>query len=107
LQKGNSIKEEAGKTYLVYTHKEEEYKILIDPDDVERLAQYKWRVSTVNKNRKKPCKVISAAIYDPKKGTYRTILLRRFLLNASQDVKVVHRNSNPFDCRKENLRRIL
>jgi HNH endonuclease/AP2 domain len=67
---------------------------LIDAEDWPRISGYKWSVSSDGRNSR----YVSTRI----KG--KKIYLHRLLLEAPNDQKVDHRNGDPLDNRKANLR---
>lgn len=66
----------------------------IDLEDVERVRKYKW---CLTKNRDKKDYVITN-INDS------FIFLHRFLMNATEDIKIDHIDRNPLNNKKINLR---
>lgn len=70
----------------------------IDLDDVEKCKHYKWHVSICNKQNYE-CFYAGANKLDGKSP-----LLHRFVMNASPDVYIDHRNRDSLDNRKFNLR---
>jgi AP2 domain/HNH endonuclease len=70
------------------------HPFLIDAEDWLRISGYKWSVSSDGRNSR----YVSTRI----KG--KKIYLHRVLLEAPHDQKVDHRNGNPLDNRKANLR---
>jgi hypothetical protein len=67
---------------------------LIDAEDWPRISGFKWSVSSDGRKNK----YVSTRIEGKK------IYLHRFLLKAPHDKRVDHRNGNPSDNRKANLR---
>jgi hypothetical protein len=77
--------------HVMVTYKGKDIKILIDPEDHERVARYKWRVSPSGK--------ISAVV----DGI--NIILPKFILKLSKrDRTAFYINGDQHDCRKENLK---
>jgi hypothetical protein len=66
----------------------------IDAEDWPRISGFKWYVSSDGGGR------MYVSTYVDKKKIY----LHRFLLEAPHDQRVDHRNGNPLDNRKANLR---
>jgi hypothetical protein len=66
---------------------------LIDAEDLPKISGYKWSVSSDGGTRMYVSTRIEGKIY-----------LHRVLLEAPHDHKVDHRNGNPLDNRKANLR---
>jgi hypothetical protein len=67
---------------------------LIDAEDLPKISGYKWSVSSDGGDR----------MYVSTRIEGKKIYLHRFLLEAPHDQKVDHRNGNPLDNRKANLR---
>jgi len=63
-------------------------RVLIDEDDAERVARIKWNVNGRYARCRSPM----------------TIYMHRFIMNAVVGQSVDHKNGNPLDNRKENLR---
>jgi len=83
------------------------YKVLIDPEDYEKIVNYNWRII----KRKDSVVYFHTAVYDAqlyreKKIKSKTVLLHRLIMNCSyKDGKMIdHINRNTLDCRKINLR---
>jgi hypothetical protein len=70
------------------------HSFLIDAEDWPTISGFKWSVSSDGRNSR----YVSARIEGKK------IYLHRVLLEAPHDQKVDHRNGNPLDNRKANLR---
>jgi hypothetical protein len=73
--------------------------VLIDRRDVGLLKKYTWRIHSI-----KSGKYVSAKVYIPGKGHGRSrrIYLHREILKTAAEVD--HRNRNPLDNRRSNLR---
>lgn len=69
------------------------YVAIVDADDYERLAQYKWQVSKARNN-----------LYAARKQGGMTIKMHRQILNAPRHLYCDHINHNGLDNRKCNLR---
>lgn len=72
---------------------------LIDPEDEERVRQYKWfAIRDVNKR---------GCFYARAKIEGRAVPLHRFILEV-QDPKVIvdHKDHNTLNCRRDNLRQV-
>lgn len=70
---------------------------IIDAEDLEKIADYRWSVSWVGKGKKYYVRGYSSA-------TKGTIGLQRLLTNAKKDDIVDHINGDSLDNRKSNLR---
>jgi HNH endonuclease len=70
------------------------HQFLIDAEDWPRISKFKWSVSSDGRNSR----YVSTRIEEKK------IYLHRVLLEAPHDQKVDHRNGDPLDNRKANLR---
>lgn len=62
-------------------------RAIIDLEDINKVKDYKWHLNSVG------------YVYNNKVG-----LLHRFLMNPSNDKVIDHKNGNPLDNRKSNLR---
>jgi hypothetical protein len=67
---------------------------LIDAEDLPKISGYKWSVSSDGGTR----------MYVSTRIEGKKIYLHRFLLEAPHDQRVDHRNGDPLDNRKANLR---
>lgn len=67
--------------------------MLIDEEDLERLRPYGW--SDTGRYVEARIKV---------NGTSKRVNIHRFLMNPGDDEEVDHKNRNPYDNRKSNLR---
>lgn len=74
---------------------------LVDDEDYELLKKWKWGCSSGGYAYRK--EQISRDFLK-KKSKYKNILLHRFILNPSREQDIDHRNLNPLDNRKANLR---
>ena len=70
----------------------------IDNEDVERCKQYKWFVSKCNKQNY-DCFYASANT-----NIKKNQLMHRYIMNATDDVFIDHRDRDSLDNRKFNLR---
>jgi hypothetical protein len=68
---------------------------IVDDEDYELLATKRWQLNTGGKGVKRNIRV---------GGVYFNILMHRVIMNAPAGLLVDHRNRNPLDNRKENLR---
>lgn len=75
------------------------YEAIVDADDYERVSQFKWHVKTNEKRTH--CSAVRN-IVNPETGRQTTRYLHHFILGSSQMTD--HRNGNPLDNRKSNLR---
>lgn len=71
---------------------------LVDDEDYERVAQYKWHV-------KNNGYAMRTAYTEPRRRVAQ--YLHRFLLDAPHDMQVDHINHDRLDCRRENLRLVV
>jgi hypothetical protein len=74
-------------------------EILVDAEDFKRISQHSWRLSYSQTKRAIRTQVCVQTDID-----YKTVKLHRFIVNAPEDFDVDHKNGNPLDNRKENLR---
>lgn len=74
------------------------YTAIVDDEDVDRLAHFRWRP------QKKSCGKVYAISRIVVNGKQSTIRMHRLIMNAPSGVEVDHRNHNGLDNRKENLR---
>lgn len=87
--------------FIVTYKKDTEYTVIIDKEDYERIKLRKWHACQKNKNKHSAYIVSERNKYDinlPKK-----ILLHAFILGI-YGKEIDHKNRNPLDNRKENLR---
>ena len=91
-----------------------EYTLLLDEEDLEKTSKHNWKV---NANHKKGLSFASTII-DPKVGWLhkkwrgrewkqrkrKNIFLHRLLIDAPNDLRIVHLNGNELDYRKKNLK---
>lgn len=73
---------------------------LVDQEDVERVLRWRWRAEAAVRMpgrfyAKRSCRV---------QGRKTTIYLHRFILQADAGFHVDHRNGDPLDNRRSNLR---
>lgn len=71
---------------------------LIDDEDYDRVAQFRWRATRVEK------RFYAARYIKPAKGIYRIELLHRFIMGARPGQQIDHINGDCLDCRRSNLR---
>lgn len=77
---------------------------IVDDEDFDSLNQFKWYAKN-NKAKNRPTDIFYACRRDKKfRGKRKTIYMHRFLMNPPRSRVVDHRNGNPLDNRKENLR---
>lgn len=75
------------------------YEAFIDPEDMERVAQYKWSLSYSGKASDQNQKLYARGL---KAG--RFYLLHRLILNAPRGIQVDHIDGDGLDCTHSNLR---
>lgn len=86
--------------YMLIFRQNLNYKVLIDEEDIEKIEKYKWHIHL----RKRDGRVdVCTNTYGSHKER-KYLLLTRYLLNPSKDLKIDHINRNTLDNRKENLR---
>lgn len=73
---------------------------LVDDEDYELLAENRWQLST--SRRGSPASVVRTVSFGRRRRV--TLLMHRVIMNASDESEVDHRNRNPLDNRKMNLR---
>lgn len=73
------------------------HAILVDPEDYQRLSQYKWYV--LHSGRRSYA--IRNAVID---GKHTTVSMHREILGFPKDRQIDHINRNGLDNRRENLR---
>jgi hypothetical protein len=69
---------------------------LIDVEDLERVSLHKWWARSR--------RTIAPTFYAVTKIEGKSTYLHRFVMGAPRGIQVDHRNLDPLDCRKENLR---
>lgn len=67
---------------------------VIDLDDFERVRRHSWCAQSPGRGK----------FYAVSRIDYQLTLLHRFVLNAPEGTLVDHKNRQPLDCRKDNLR---
>ena len=67
----------------------------IDLIDLERVQKHSWYIKDASTTKKG---------YIAAKINGKTVKLHRFILDAAEDVLVDHKNRNPWDCRRINLK---
>lgn len=75
---------------------------LVDDEDFELLAQWKWHVmASFRKDR-----ITYYAVHNVGDSNKRgaQIFLHKFIMQAGKNVQVDHKNGNTLDCQKQNLR---
>lgn len=84
------------------------YCAYVDRSDFERVNQYKWRISSrvteSGRTRNYALRSERAGNDENGKRLYRTIYLHRFIMDAPEGLVVDHRNRNPLDNTRANLR---
>ena len=94
-------------TVVFIYHKNEKYEVLIDTEDLHRLIEKDWRWHLVWEPTSKFFYVQTILYYYNDKNEYksRIIYLHRFLLNEKDSkIHVDHRNHDPLNNCKDNLR---
>lgn len=71
---------------------------LVDDEDFEKVNEYKWYIH-MNRYFSAP-ESVQASMYLKR----TTIKIHRLIMNITSDRKIDHKNGNPLDNRKENLR---
>lgn len=69
---------------------------IIDAEDAERIAGYRWRAERG--------KHTVYAVANVERGSRKTVKLHRLILDAPSGVEVDHVNRQGLDCRRQNLR---
>jgi hypothetical protein len=72
----------------------ENYTVIVDKENYDRIKAQKWKVLCAK----------GGYIYFYCCIARKVILLHRFILNASSDMQVDHKNGDTLDNRKSNLR---
>jgi hypothetical protein len=76
---------------------------IIDPDDAERVMQYRWSLNGKGKQGGYARRNVKRRIDG--RVVQSTITLHRFVMGITDPaVQVDHKNRDPLDCRKDNLR---
>ena len=73
-------------------------EVYIDTEDKEKVSKFHWNVS----KRKRPKGTFN--VVTPKNDELESTLLYRYIMNAPKEMNVDHRDGNPFNNRKSNLR---
>jgi hypothetical protein len=74
---------------IIVTYKKtQEFRVLIDNEDIDKVKDFKWLYKTGE-----------GSIWSSEAGTY----LRRIIMNCSEEEYLLHKNDNKLDCRKSNL----
>lgn len=85
-----------------------DYFTYVDRADFERVNQFKWRISsrTTKSGKTRNYVLRTACVGNDANGKrlYKCIYLHRFLLDAPDHLVVDHRNGNPLDNTRSNLR---
>ncbi len=74
--------------------------ILVDDEDYERVKWYKWHVARYKNGNIAHIKTNIKI----SKGKYKSIYLHRFILNYEGSSMIDHKDGNPVNNQKENLR---
>lgn len=88
----NKNRIEDGVMYII-SKKHGQFKVLIDEADTLLIAPYRWCVGGKEGNR-----------YVVTNIGGKLVRLHRFLMNPPADMVVDHKNGDPFDNRRDNLR---
>ena len=106
----NEYKIDEDITYIyIVNRKKEEFKILIDTEDLQRLIDFdcNWHVRYDEDTGEYYVRAIKITYYENNKifkKKIKTILMQRFIMNVTSNKVVVdHHNHNRLDNRKENL----
>ncbi|WP_185827013.1 AP2 domain-containing protein [Edaphobacter aggregans] len=83
---------------LVITGKLGQFHVLIDLEDVDRVAEHNWHA-----HKERNGTVYFRANVYRTGGKQSAILLHRFLMNPPDSMTVFHRTPDTLDCRKSNL----
>lgn len=73
-------------------------EVYIDTEDKEKVQKYHWNVS----KRKRPENTFN--VVTPKNNELDSTLLYRYIMEVSKELNVDHRDGDPFNNRKSNLR---
>ncbi len=76
------------RTIIVTYKKTQEFRVLIDNEDINKIKDFKWLYKTGE-----------GSIWSNEAGTY----LRRIIMNCPEEKYLLHKNDNKLDCRKSNL----
>lgn len=80
------------------------YEILIDQNDMEKIATFgPWSMNSSKKDKAKG-RLYFAHNLPEVNGKRKCVKLHRIIAGATEWQTVDHRNGNTLDCRKENLR---
>lgn len=83
-------------SFTIYS-KHGEFEVLIDIEDFERVNSRNWSINKSSKN--------STYYKVESRSNYKLVTLHRFILdNFDKTVNIDHKNRNPLDNRKDNLR---
>jgi hypothetical protein len=77
---------------------------IVDDEDFERTNQFKWSAMKITRKSGTVFYAKRVVWDDWKDKKQHIVLLHRFILEAPVGFDVDHKNNEPLDCRKENLR---
>ncbi len=77
------------------------YAAIVDDEDFESLAQYRWRAN-INRKYSKTVYAIRSVHFG--NGKQKTVSMHRLILKAPPNFEVDHMNGNGLDNRRSNLR---
>jgi len=77
---------------------------MVDDADFDRVSQFKWTAMKVVNKFGVQYYAYRTVWSDWKAKKQERILLHRFILGAPKGQSVDHKNRNPLDCRRSNLR---
>jgi len=91
--------------YLSYRGKV--FEVIFDKNNLEKIINFKYRWHVKRYNQIDGYYVEATEYLGTLFGKpqYKTVLLHRFLLNASEEEVIDHKNHNPLDYRISNLRK--
>ena len=84
--------------------KEEIYKVFIDHEDIEKIKHYRWHLEYYKTAK---CYYVRTTIHlgmIDGKNKSKCILLHSMIMGVEKNTIIDHKNHNPLDNRKKNLR---
>jgi hypothetical protein len=80
------------------------YIALVDDEDYDRLMSHRWKIMKCKPNKFYATRNVCGSRKPNGKRSYETILMHRFIVQATLGTYVDHQNGNGLDNQKRNLR---